>query len=144
MNIFVTSDCPIQCAAFLDDKRVVKMVLESAQMLSTVYGGPYKPTHSNHPCTVWVRESTGNAGWLYEHFLALCAEYTKRYNKVHKCESLASLFKSKIEQSQKVTPFVNCTPFKDQQVFVAYRLTLMEKWKNDKRAPTWYGKVIGS
>lgn len=35
MNIFATDPCPIKSAQFLDDKRVIKMILESAQMLCT-------------------------------------------------------------------------------------------------------------
>jgi len=59
MNIFVTSNCPKLSAQALDNKRVVKMVLETAQLLSTAifinstitYDNLYKPTHVKHPCT---------------------------------------------------------------------------------------------
>ena len=75
MNIFVTHLDPVKCAQNLDDKRVIKMILESAQMLSTsinVSGGkgPYKTTHVNHPCSVWVRSSNANYYWLLNHFQA--------------------------------------------------------------------------
>lgn len=75
------------------DKHVVKMVLESAQLLSSAHHalggqttGLYKPTHLNHPCALWVRESGAHYAWLYKHHLALCAEYTYRYNRVHKTQ----------------------------------------------------------
>ena len=35
MNIFATSPCPVKSAEILDDKRVIKMILESAQILYT-------------------------------------------------------------------------------------------------------------
>ena len=62
MNIFVTSNCPKLSAQALDNKRVVKMVLETAQLLSTAifinstitYDNLYKPTHVKHPCTIWT------------------------------------------------------------------------------------------
>ena len=57
-------------------------------MLSTVSGGPYKPTHARHPCTVWAAASTGNYDWLVQLGLALCAEYTYRYGRVHKCQAV--------------------------------------------------------
>jgi len=90
MNIFVSSFDPIESAQFLDDKRVVKMCLESAQILSTVMNenglnGPYKTTHKNHPIVKWVKESSENYWWLIEHFSALCDEYNLRFNKEHKC-----------------------------------------------------------
>lgn len=79
------------------DKHVVKMILESAQMLSTahyvldnvseLFGVTlYKPTHRNHPSAVWVRQSDSHYQWLYKHFVALCHEYTKRFKKIHKTE----------------------------------------------------------
>jgi hypothetical protein len=93
MNIFVLDYDPIKAAQFHCDKHVVKMVLESAQMLSAAHTildgeqeGLYRLTHANHPCTKWVRHSNNNYNWLYCLFGALCAEYTLRYNKIHLCE----------------------------------------------------------
>lgn len=84
MNIFVLSKSPTLAAQYHCDKHVVKMVLETAQLLSTVAGEGYKPTHKNHPCTVWARESLANYHWLYALGQALGQEYTHRYGKVHK------------------------------------------------------------
>jgi len=87
------------------DKHVVKMILESAQLLSTahrVLGGYkdengryqiegsknevfYKATHANHPSAVWVRQSDQNYIWLTTLFMSLLTEYTHRYGKHHKC-----------------------------------------------------------
>jgi hypothetical protein len=148
MNIFVTSDCPIKSAAYLDDKRVVKMILESAQLLSNALYfsempevAPYKPTHVNHPCSVWVRESRANYLWLVDHFIALCDEYEARYNKLHACEKLTQVFVDNADKiiDGRLLPFKNCTPRKELPVFLAYQLTLKEKWLNDKRKPTRYG-----
>jgi hypothetical protein len=98
MNLFTVSTCPVTCARQLPDKLVVKMILETAQLLSTAhhevmgtteaYGVPlYKPTHKNHPCAVWVRASRNNYHWAFDHFVALCEEYTRRYGKVHATET---------------------------------------------------------
>jgi len=72
------------------DKHVIKMILESAQMLCTahhVYDNghnvPYKKAHLNHPSTIWVRSSIHHYNWLYDHMIALGREYTNRYNKYH-------------------------------------------------------------
>lgn len=90
MNIFALSEDPIQSAQMQCDKHIVKMILESAQMLSTAHrvldnaGEPYyKIAHLNHPCTKWTRKTSGNYVWHYTHWSALCKEYTHRYNKVH-------------------------------------------------------------
>lgn len=92
MNIFASDISPIISAQNLDDRRLVKMTLESAQLLSTTLGGPYKPTHQRHPCTLWVKEHPSHALWLYHHFLALSDEYTYRFDKIHKslitCEGI--------------------------------------------------------
>lgn len=87
MNIFILDLDHEACARYHVDSHIVKMPLETAQILSTTCGGPYKPTHRNHPCTVWA-EWSDNAAWLRELGLALCAEYTYRYDKVHRCEAV--------------------------------------------------------
>lgn len=94
MNIFVLSSDPIVAARYHLDKHVVKMPLETAQILCTVnrkYGNnyvPYKATHANHPCTLWAGKSTSNYKWLVELGLALCKEYSHRYGRIHKCEAV--------------------------------------------------------
>jgi hypothetical protein len=147
MNIFVISNEPIRCAKMLDDKRVVKMILESAQLLSnaiTYHGGigPYRVSHKEHPCSIWARSTQGNYMWLFGLYVALLFEYTARFKKVHKCyELLPELADGhKLIPVDNRTPFVNCTPYKELDVFKAYRLTLRDKWKNDKRKPRWYKK----
>ena len=102
MNIFVTSPNPRFAAQVLPDKHIVKMPLETCQMLAIVAspewgynfgtlpkldGTPYKTEKGafrNHPCTIWAQS---NWSWLIQHGLALCAEYTHRYNKIHSCQS---------------------------------------------------------
>jgi len=52
-------------------------------------GTPYATTRGafrNHPCTQWAAASQHNLAWLIVHGLALCTEYTLRYDKVHTCE----------------------------------------------------------
>lgn len=41
MNIFVLSEGPVEAARMQCDKHVVKMIVETAQMLCTVGHGPY-------------------------------------------------------------------------------------------------------
>ena len=99
MNIFYLDKDPVKAAQVQYNKHVVKMILESAQMLCTahhVHGNPddvpYKQAHLNHPSTVWCRQSIPNYMWLYKHMMALGDEYTKRYSKTHlsitKCKHL--------------------------------------------------------
>ena len=95
MNIFYLSRCPHKSAKLMCDKHIVKMILESAQMLCTAHhvngtlllkSDIYKPAYKNHPSTKWARESAKQYKWLYEHFCTLCDEYTRRYGKVHSTE----------------------------------------------------------
>ena len=90
MNIFYLSHCPKKAAQVQYNKHVVKMILETAQLLCTAHHElgtsidiPYKATHKNHPSAIWVRSSAEAYMWAYEHMLALGAEYTKRYGKEH-------------------------------------------------------------
>lgn len=88
MNIFYLDHDPAKCAQAHVDRHVVKMIVESAQLLSTArrLAGDdvgYKLTHVNHPCAIWVRRSYGNYLWLFELMVELANEYTFRYGKVH-------------------------------------------------------------
>jgi len=112
MNIFYLHNDPKTCAELHNDKHVVKMILEYAQLLSTAHrfidGVPsvdsgtrtgrqrtsyilsdsrdavlYRATHINHPSAIWVRHSYENYEWLYKLFIAVLNEYTYRYGRIH-------------------------------------------------------------
>ena len=114
MNIFYLHNDPKICAELHNNKHVVKMILEYAQLLSTAHRfldgylvdgrSPsgrkkklyiltdhrdyhlYVATHINHPSAIWVRQTDKNYRWLHMLLHCLCAEYTYRYGKVHKVE----------------------------------------------------------
>ena len=94
MNIFVLDYNPERAAQQHCNKHVVKMILETAQLMCIAHvqtGGeaPYKGQgFRNHPCAKWARASTKNYKWLCKLGLALCKEYTYRYNKVHKTQAV--------------------------------------------------------
>ena len=89
MNIFYLSKDPARAASYMYNRHVVKMILESAQLLCTAHrelgndNVPYKATHKNHPSAVWTRSSASSYNWVYKHMMALGDEYTRRYGKVH-------------------------------------------------------------
>ena len=96
MNIFYLDKSPRVAAEWHGDKHVCKMIVETAQMLSTAHyvqemSGRrllYKPTHINHPCSVWVRENTANYFWAWHLLDSLCGEFRLRRGKVHATERL--------------------------------------------------------
>lgn len=106
MNIFVLSLDPAEAARMQCDKHVVKMIVETAQILCTAGRGVYRPTHANHPCTVWAGQSADNFKWLIRHGLALCEEYTFRYGKRHKTQDVLALVEPPAS-----FPVVGLTPF---------------------------------
>ena len=94
MNIFYLDSDPVVAARVQYNKHVVKMILESAQMLCTAHHHyaklydykafvPYKKAHYNHPSTIWCRGNRSQYLWLYNHMVALGEEYTDRYGKEH-------------------------------------------------------------
>ena len=103
MNIFYLDKDPRLCAQYHTDKHVVKMILESAQLLCTavnVLAGeqvtPYKSTHVNHPCSIWVRETPANWLYVYDLFLALEVEWTMRYRHTKTHKSIEALLNADI------------------------------------------------
>lgn len=181
MNIFYLSNNPKIASEQHIDKHVVKMILETAQLLCTshrILDGQeyiaekinkngnsrkvkryslgdsnldsvlYSATHVNHPCTIWSRSDINNYMWLYNLFTCLCDEYTFRYNKVHKCDTL---FRSLLKSPPKNIPTNSFTPpaqampdeYKDSDPIVAYRkYYINEKAKfanwTKREVPNWF------
>ena len=100
MNIFYLNENPELCAQEHNDKHVVKMCIEYAQLLSTAhrvldgelwYGKTvngrkiaryflddgemnevlYKASHIRHPSNIWVRDSVQHYEWLYDMWTSL-------------------------------------------------------------------------
>lgn len=93
MNIFYLDSDVKKCAEYHCDKHVVKMILETAQLLCSVHWvnnneAPYKLSHKNHPCSIWVRSSLSNYNYLCNLGMELSKEYTYRYGKIHKSQSV--------------------------------------------------------
>lgn len=135
MNIFVLSENPEWAAKYHHDKHVVKMILESAQLLCTakwVMGeeAQYKRAFENHPCAIWARKTYQNYMWLCELGLALCAEYTFRFGKVHVCEDLIS--------SLKENPPAKLVAVKDQTKLTPFHLAMPDVYKRNLTAVDSY------
>jgi hypothetical protein len=141
MNIFVLSRCPRLAARLHCDKHVVKMILETAQLLYSAHHvlgtpelpeGAYKKTHANHPCALWVRESRANYLWLAELGLELCKEYQYRYgeHKIHKTERHLLWLKANapVLPDGEATPFRQAMPdeYKHPDAVQAYRTYYLE------------------
>ena len=152
MNIFVLSRDPVEAARWQCNKHVIKMILETAQLLSAAHPSdvaPYKHTHVNHPCSKWTRASLDNYRWLVEHGIALCSEYTNRYNKSHKTETVMKWLRA----NEPDLPKIGLTPFalaiKDAQYWhedpvQAYRAYYIgekarfAEWAPRAHAPSWW------
>ena len=161
MNIFFLHENPFKSAEMHCDKHVIKMSLESIQMLCTAHHltgsiiqeNPeipklYKSTHKNHPCSKWVRESIANYKWLALLAISLCEQYTIRYNKVIKSQSLCEhlAINYPMLPNLPLTPFPQAMPkhFKSDDPIHSYRLYYaaakfrFAKWKNNP--PEWWNK----
>lgn len=178
MNIFYLDKNPRVCAEMHVDKHCVKMILEYAQLLSTAHryldgiltvgvskSGRqrkqyvlsdereqvlYSATHINHPSAIWVRQSAQNYMWLAEMLECLCNEYTYRYGKIHKVESigLMQLLKNEFPKNLPEGVWTEPTPAMPDHYKVAgdsissyknYYLgdkTRMFSWKN-RPTPSW-------
>jgi len=155
VNIFVLDYDVKKCAQYHNDKHVVKMILETAQLLCGVHymtpqvnpQVPYKLSHKNHPCSIWCRESLSNYLWLCELGLELCKEYTFRYEKRHKSQEVIEwciINKPQI-QDNGLTPPPKAMPeeYKVEDVVQSYRNYYLgekksfSKWKN-RSIPYWF------
>jgi len=159
MNIFALDELQEQTAQWHCNAHVVKMILETAQLLSGVHhflcrGNDYpiyKPTHLNHPCAIWARQNTANYHWLAKLGLELCKEYTYRYKKVHKSERVLLWLTENVPMLLPVavehTPFALAMPDehkRDNNPVESYRSYYLTKrggklgtWKK-RNPPVWW------
>ena len=153
MNIFWLDHHPVQAAMYMCDKHVIKMALESAQMLCAPFEdgqAPYRRAYYNHPCTKWARESQTNYDWLTSHALALCEEYERRYEKEHGCLDVIEWCDSNRAQlklsKRGLTKPAQAMPdwYKDENPVKAYRSYYMNEkayfasWDRAGSIPEWW------
>lgn len=156
MNIFLVSEDPVLCAQALDDLRLNKMILETAQMLCVAYkkhfkdlaainkDSLYRSTHEFHPCTVWLKDNVDNYAWGVALFDELHTEKLYRTRMQHlSWTKLYSLLREPIKSldtSSDLNFNFNCSGINPStgDVFEDYKLCLVNKWKEDIRKPMWY------
>ena len=152
MNIFILDKDIEKCAQYHCDQHVIKMILESVQMLCTAlnkkgFNTPYKSTHVKHPCVLWVEESFGNYSWLKNLALALNAEYRFRFEKDsdHKSIFVLNELSNYIYENRGLTEFAQAMPDKYKipgDAVKAYRQFYLgekmrfAKWTR-RSAPEW-------
>ena len=154
MNIFVLDIDPMLCAQYHNDKHVIKMILESAQMLSTACRGAgldegYKSTHQNHPCNIWLRESLANWLWLRDLTYELHTEWKYRYehkeSKTHKSFDVVCGLSVPALPDVPMTPFAQAMPadYRSKDAVESYRTYYMidkahlAGWKK-RGQPEWW------
>ncbi|MCL6416805.1 pyrimidine dimer DNA glycosylase/endonuclease V [Aestuariirhabdus sp. Z084] len=153
MNIFILDDDIEKCAQYHCDQHVVKMILESVQLLCTAlnkkgFTTPYKSTHAKHPCTLWVEESYDNFLWLKQLTLELNKEYRYRYDKQvdHKSIAVLSSLSPHRFPAIGLTPFAQAMPetYKvEGNAVLAYRKFYLgdkvrfAKWTK-RSSPHWF------
>lgn len=155
MNIFFLDYDVKKCAEYHVDKHVVKMILETSQLLCGVHWvcgseAPYKLSHKNHPCSIWVRKSLSNYLYLCELGLELGREYTHRYGKKHKSIEIIewclinkpNILDIGFTEPPKAMP----DEYKVKDVILSYRnyyrgaKTSFASWKN-RQIPNWFSET---
>lgn len=117
VNIFLLDKNHDRNARMHCDQHVVKMILESAQILSTVLhsrgvNAPYRATHCNHPCVLWTGASYENFQWLIQLARALHEEYQFRFgsHRFHASMHVVDFADEFSFESHGLTPFAQCVP----------------------------------
>ena len=142
MNIFHLDKDPKICAEYHCDKHVVKMILETAQMLSTAYkkycgdaDNLYKSAYPKHPMTIWVGESVENFNYAYLLGKELGKQYTKRYGKIHKSSNIINAFNNgRLQNIEDRFP---------SQYFTRPPLCMPDKYKSDDYIQSYRNYYIG-
>jgi len=151
MNIFVLDYDVRKCAEYTCDRHIVKMILESTQMLSTAVRlsgleEGYKVSHQNHPCSKWCRDSLSNWLWLRDLVVYMNGEWRVRYDHDydHKSYTVAMGLSVPDIEDKGLTKFALAMPeeYKFDDVVTSYRAYYkgeksgFASWKNG--IPDWW------
>ena len=169
MNLFILSLNVKECAEFMFDKHVSKILLEAVQMLCTTihiidpeneinnHIKLYKIAHKNHPVTIWMRTSLDNYLWTLDLIDAMHEEWKYRYNhpvdKMHKSFVIAQYLRKYAPNAAKfpekgLTKFALAMPIECKcedpvQSYRNYYQTAEKQsiasWKKRER-PNWYSQ----
>ncbi len=161
MNIFYLDENPRLAAQYHGDKHVVRMVLETAQILSTAHHvldgddnrfsqraldrGMYRPSHFNHPTVRWVRENSDNYLWTWNLFVSLCIEFEfRRQGKQHKSSQLVEPLRQLPINVEKAShseinypPLVMPDEFQLEDPVESYRNYYLHKWQQGIVSYDW-------
>lgn len=154
VNVFAVDRDPVRAARALCDRHVVKMTLETAQILCTAARAlgqlaPYRPTHAAHPCVEWAAARRANWDWLVRHGLALAAEYERRFGRVHRSRAVISQMARRgppRAAARRRQPFAQVMPerYRGPDAVAAYRRYYVgEKarfatWRPPSQPPRWW------
>lgn len=170
MNLFILSLCAEECAKYMFDKHIYKIILEAVQMLCTAkqmlepeYENEiklYKIAHKNHPVTIWVRKSLANYMWTLDLVEELHKEWRHRYQhpdtKFHRSYLMAQILRANVPSPDKfeaegLTPFALAMPdkYKTADPVESYRNYYMSEdkqrfatWHKRRGQPSWYEFTI--
>ena len=163
MNIFAIEEDKngnidwIESARSQDNYRVVKMILESCQILSTVLNeqgidAPYRSFNPKHPSCLWAAESSDNFENLIIHCTAMIEEYYSRFQKIHKCtadlEKIIDLYDVSKFPTSEPTPLRIAIPgeYRSENIVESYRRFYASKPRvryPKNKIPQWFKKFRG-
>ena len=166
MNLFILSLCFHECAEWMFDKHISKMIVEAIQMLSTAktlldpfpsdyQGKIYKMSHKNHPVSIWIRTSLENYLWALDMVEAMHNEWRFRYGhkdtKFHASYLIGQQLREHAPPADAfpqhgLTPFAQAMPdeYRGPDAVEAYRRYYqspekrkLATWKR-RTPPSWY------
>lgn len=167
MNLFILSLNFRECAQYMFDKHISKILLEAVQMLCTTIHviDPenevktkiqlYKMAHKNHPVTIWMRTSLDNYLWTLQLVEEMHQEWKYRYEhppeKKHKSYIVAEYLRQFAPSADKfpsvgLTSFALAMPeeYKTNDAVESYRKYYQSaekqkiaSWKK-RENPSWY------
>ena len=160
MNVFMPCATIEDSVRALDNKRLIKQILECEQILEAnkrVNEGEQKVGYANHPIVKHYRDlGWGGTLFLILYEWACCREYKKRFGKDHHAydvlfEYWMGLVTCKDPtnplKGYKIPPIMyaegsikspNCIRETDsEKVFELFKQKLIKKWNSDKYPPRW-------
>ena len=139
MNLFLPEETIYDSVRVLDDKRLIKQILECKTILDVALDET-KKGYAKHPVVAYYKDYPW---FVCEYAIKACEEYLYRFNRLHSMDKYFNHWwfcfvkdnpKPFYCEGAKTDP--NCIRTTENTVEL-FRNKLCKKWDNDKYPPKW-------
>ena len=137
MNLFLPTYSIYSSVMSLDDKRLLKQILE-CKTIYNVYN-KLSTGYSHHPVVKHYTQDADHFNFAMFYAAQCCVEYSYRFSKFHKYHELFMMVTQNVKFKNVDLIYVDgkYSTTDPQEVVESFKVKLNEKWSTSKTKPKW-------